>query len=258
MPNTLRNLTEWLIDFSGIIGFLLLWEFIPRTGIVDPQFIPPLSQVCVAIIKLATGEGLFLHIAASLQRTFIGIILAVAIAVPAGFVLGGVFPILAQYLRPLMRLLGQINAFSLFPIFILFFGIGEFAKVSIIFWSSLWPVLFTTIAGVQQVDPLYIKSARSMGANRLILFSQVILPGAAPAIFTGIRSGTSHGFLMLIAAEMIGAKAGLGWIILNSAANSLMPRLFAATIIIALLGMIINYFIHWLEGTLLDWKQEVG
>ncbi len=255
MPDYLHNVTERLIDVSGIIGFLLLWEIAPRLGVVDPQFIPPLSQVVVAIVKLATRENLLLHVAASLQRTFIGIFLAVGVAVPVGFILGGI-PTLSLYLRPLMRLLGQINAFSLFPIFILFFGIGEFAKVSIIFWSSLWPVLFTTIAGVQQIDPLYIKSAKSMGASRLTTFSQVILPGAAPAIFTGIRSGASHAFLMLIAAEMIGAKAGLGWIVLNSAANSLMPRLFGAAIIIAVLGMTINYLIHWLEENLLEWKQN--
>jgi NitT/TauT family transport system permease protein len=257
MQDYLHNFIERLIDVSGIIGFLLLWEIAPRIGLVEAQFIPPLSQVIVAMVKLATQESLFLHVAASLQRTFIGIFLAIALAVPVGFVLGGV-PTLSLYLRPLMRLLGQINAFSLFPIFILFFGIGEFAKVSIIFWSSLWPVLFTTLAGVQQIDPLYIKSAKSMGADRFTIFHQVILPGTAPAIFTGIRSGASHAFLMLIAAEMIGAKAGLGWIILNSAVMSIMPRLFAATIIIALLGMTINYLIHWLEENLLDWKQNIN
>jgi len=257
MTDYLHDFRERLIDFSGIIGFLLLWEIAPRIGLVEAQFIPPLSQVLAAMVNLATHENLFLHVAASLQRTFIGIFLAIGLAVPLGFVLGGV-PKLSLYLRPLMRLLGQINAFSLFPIFILFFGIGEFAKVSIIFWSSLWPILFTTIAGVQQIDPLYIKSARSMGANRFTIFRDVLLPGTAPAIFTGVRSGSSHAFLMLIAAEMIGAKAGLGWIILNSAVMSIMPRLFAATIIIAVLGMSINYLIHWLENNLLDWKQTVN
>lgn len=253
MRDSLNKFTERLIDVSGIIGLLILWEIAPRIGLVEAQFIPPLSQVIAAMINLMIHENLFLHVAASLQRTFLGIFLAVGFAVPFGFVLGGV-PTMSLYLRPLMRLLGQINAFSLFPIFILFFGIGEFAKVSIIFWSSLWPILFTTIAGVQQIDPLYIKSARSMGASQFTIFRQVILPGTAPAIFTGIRSGASHAFLMLIAAEMVGAKAGLGWIILNSAVMSIMPRLFAATIIIAVLGMTINYLIHWLEESLLDWK----
>lgn len=246
---------ERLIDFSGIIAFFLLWEILPRAGVIDGQFIPPFSEVLQAIVKLLANGELFIHIAASLQRTFLGLLFAIALAIPAGFLLGGVFPDVSRHVRPLLRLLGQINAFSLFPIFILFFGIGEIAKVSIIFWSTIWPVLFTTIAGVQQIDPLYIKSARSVGAGRLTIFTKVLLPGSAPVIFTGIRTGASHAFLMLIAAEMIGASAGLGWIVHNSSMNFVIPRLFAATIVIALLGMAINYFIYWLEENLLEWKQ---
>lgn len=223
---------------------------------INGQFIPPLSQVFVALGKLASDGSLFIHIAASLQRTFIGLLLAVAIAVPFGFLLGGVFPAFSKQVRPLLRLFGQINAFSLFPIFILFFGIGEFAKVAIIFWSTLWPVLFTTILGVRQVDPLYIKSARSVGADKFTIFRKVILPGAAPVIFTGIRTGATQAFLMLMAAEEIGAKAGLGWVIHNSAVNSIMPRLFAAAITIALLGVALNYLIHFIEGCIVDWKPD--
>ncbi|SHI82816.1 ABC transporter permease [Propionispora hippei] len=255
MKEVLRQLSERLIDMSGVILFFLLWEILPRLGVLDAQFIPPFSAVLQAIVKLLANGELFIHMAASLQRTLLGLLLALVLAIPAGFVLGGVFPTLSRHVRPLLRLLGQINAFSLFPIFILFFGIGEVAKVSIIFWSTIWPVLFTTIAGVQQIDPLYIKSARSVGAGRLTIFTRVLLPGAAPVIFTGIRTGASHAFLMLIAAEMIGASAGLGWIVHNSSMNFVIPRLFAATIIIALLGMAINYFIYWLEENLLEWKQ---
>lgn len=258
MKNHLKSLADNLIDISGFIIFFLLWEILPRIGIVDGQFIPSLSQVLLAIGKLAADGSLFIHIAASLQRTFIGLVLAVVIAIPAGFILGGVFPSLARQIRPLLKMFGQINAFSLFPIFILFFGIGEVAKVSIIFWSTLWPVLFTTILGVQHVDPLYIKSARSIGADKFTVFSKVILPGAAPVIFTGIRTGASYAFLMLIAAEMIGASAGLGWLIQNSAVNNIIPRLFAGTISIALLGMLINYLLYLLEDNLLDWKQSAG
>ena len=258
MKNWLAALNEKLLDTYAIIGFIALWEIAPRLGWADAQFIPPFSKVLLAGWKIAVTGELFIHIAASLQRTLIGLILAIIIAVPLGFILGGWFPTAAKFLYPLFNLLGQINAFSLFPIFILFFGIGESAKISIIFWSSIWPILFTTIAGVQQVDPLYIKSARSMGANGAIIFSKVILPGAAPFIFTGVRMGSTVAFLMLIAAEMIGASSGLGWLIHNSSVNSIMPRLFAATITIALLGMGLNYLIHWLEGNFVNWKDETA
>ncbi|HWR41156.1 MAG TPA: ABC transporter permease [Patescibacteria group bacterium] len=256
MKNQEKPFWDRLIDVSGIIVFLLLWEILPRLGVVNAHFIPSLSTVLLAIWKLVITGELFLHITASLQRTFIGLVLAIAVAVPAGFLLAGVFPALAQKMRPLLRILGQINAFTLFPIFILFFGIGEFAKVTIIFWSTMWPVLFTTIAGVQQIDPLYVKSARSVGAGRFTIFSKVILPGAAPVIFTGIRFGGTHAFLMLIAAEEIGAKAGLGWLVLNSSVNSIIPRLFAAAVIIAILGVALNYLLQLLEETIVDWKPS--
>ncbi|MCW2277697.1 ABC transporter permease [Heliophilum fasciatum] len=255
MANRLAKWTDKFIDYIGLIGFFVIWEMAPRIGLADPQFIPPVSQVIADMWKIGSSGELFIHIVTSLRRTLLGLFLAIVLAIPTGFILGGIFPRLTQYLRPLLRLFGQINAFSLFPIFILFFGIGEVAKVSIIFWSTIWPVLFTTIAGVQQVDPLYIKSARSVGANPVTIFFKVILPGAAPSIFTGIRLGSTTAFLMLIAAEMIGASAGLGWLIHNSQINNLIPRLFVATITIALLGMGLNYYIHWFEANLLTWKQ---
>lgn len=258
MQESLEKLSSRLIDISGIVIFFILWEIAPKLGVVNPQFIPPPSQIFVALSKLAVDGSLFLHTAASLQRMLLGLALAVTVAVPLGCLLGGVFPALARQVRPLFRVFGQINAFSLFPIFILFFGIGEFAKIAIIFWSTLWPVLFTTILGVQQVDPLYIKSARSMGAGALTIFRDVVLPGAAPIIFTGIRSGATHAFLLLMAAEEIGAKAGLGWIIHNSAHNSIMPRLFAAAVIIALLGVGLNYLLRYIEDSVIDWKPEDG
>lgn len=246
-----------LINISGLVALFLLWEILPRTGIINGQFIPPLSVVCWEIAKMANDGSLFLHVTASLQRTIVGLLLAVGLAVPMGFLLGGVFPALSKQLRPLFRLFGQINAFSLFPIFILFFGIGEIAKLAIIFWSTVWPVLFTTIVGVRNIDPLYIKSARSMGADKATIFNKVVLPGAAPVIFTGVRTGASHAFLMLIAAEMIGAHAGLGWVIHNSEVNAIMPRLFAGMIVIAILGAALNYVLYMLEESLVDWKQAV-
>jgi len=203
---------------------------------------------------LAEGT-LFIHIGSSLQRTLQGLLCAILTATPLGFILGGCFPRLARFLSPLLGLLGQINAFSLFPLFVLFFGIGELAKFSIIFWSCLWPILFTTIAGVQGVEPLFIKQARSMGSGRLILFSRVLLPAALPSIFTGIRIGATVAFLMLIAAEMMGANNGLGWLIHNSNINYIIPRLYLATVLIALLGMALDYAINLLERRVIRWKD---
>jgi NitT/TauT family transport system permease protein len=252
----LAVLHDRLLDWYGMIALLLLWEAAPRLGWIDNQFFPSPSVIVQTGWKLAVTGELFVHIGVSLQRTIQGLLCAIALAVPLAFVLGGWFPRLTRFLSPLLNLFGQINAFSLFPLFVLFFGIGELAKFSIIFWSCLWPILFTTLAGVQGVEPLFVKMARSMGSGRLTLFLKVLLPGALPSIFTGVRIGATVAFLMLIAAEMVGAKSGLGWMVMNAQVNYLIPRLYLAAVIIALLGMALNCGIHWLEGRVVKWKEE--
>ena len=253
---SIEILNNKLIDYYGVAVLILLWELAPRLGWIDSQFFPAPSTIFAEGAKLWTDGTLVLHIAVSLQRTFLGLIGATALGVPLGFVLGGWFPRLTRFMSPLLHLFGQINAFSLFPLFVLFFGIGELAKFSIIFWSCLWPILFTTIAGVQEVEPLFIKLARSMGGGRGILLVKVLIPGALPSIFTGVRIGATVAFLMLIAAEMIGASSGLGWLVHNSSVNYIIPRLYLAALLIALLGMMLNYSLHWLEAHLIPGKTS--
>ncbi|MBJ6724321.1 ABC transporter permease [Geomesophilobacter sediminis] len=254
--------TEWslsvndrLLDWYGIVFLVVLWELGPRQGWIDSQFFPPPSAIVAEALKMAQHGELLIQITSSLKRLLQGLLAALAFGIPLGFLLGGWFPRLTTFLRPLLRLLGQINAFSLFPLFVLFFGIGELAKFAVIFWSCLWPILFTTIAGVQEVDPLFVKVARSMGGGRTTLFVKVLFPGALPSIFTGIRLGATTAFLMLIAAEMIGASAGLGWLVHNSSVNYVIPRLYLAASIIAFLGMGMNSLLHFWEGRVVRWKQ---
>lgn len=253
----LLRINDRLLDWYGLAFLLVLWEVGPRLGWIDIQFFPPPSLIVQEGVKMAARGELLVQITSSLLRLVQGLSAALAVGIPAGFILGGWYPRLTHFLRPLLRLLGQINAFSLFPLFVLFFGIGELAKFAVIFWSCLWPVLFTTISGVQNVDPLFVKVARSMGCGRFILFTRVLFPGALPSIFTGIRLGATVAFLMLIAAEMIGANAGLGWLVHNSSVNYVIPRLYLAAALIALLGLGMNTLIHLLEARVVTWRQSV-
>ncbi|QXE91366.1 ABC transporter permease [Geomonas subterranea] len=257
LPDFVLRLNDRLLDWYGLALLLALWEIAPRLGWIDIQFFPPPSLIVEEGVKLASRGELLAQITSSLARLLQGLSAALAVGIPAGFVLGGWYPRLTHFLRPLLRLFGQINAFSLFPLFVLFFGIGELAKFAVIFWSCLWPILFTTISGVQNVDPLFVKVARSMGCGRLRLFSRVLLPGALPSIFTGVRLGATVAFLMLIAAEMIGANAGLGWLVHNSSTNYVIPRLYLAAALIALLGLGMNSAIHFVEARVVAWRQSV-
>ena len=242
----------------SLIIFMLLWETLPRTGVVKQTFIAPPTIVASTIWELLTGGVLLEHIVVSLQRALSGFLLATLVAVPLGFLVGGWFRTVQRILTPLLRLLSEVNPFSLFPVFILLFGIGEVSKTVIIFWVCQWPILFHTITGVKSVDPLLIKAARSMGCDRRTLFCRVLLPGASPGIFTGMKMSAATSFFMLIAAEMIGASSGLGWLVWNAQVNYQIPKLFAATVVISLLGLGINALFIRLEGKVLAWKASVS
>ncbi|MDR1930246.1 MAG: ABC transporter permease [Treponema sp.] len=240
----------------AVLAFLAFWQAAPLLGIADRQFIPTLSDVLITMWGMIRSGNLHVHIAVSFQRALFGFVIASAAALPLGFVLGGWFKRFEEYLNPLMNVLSQVNPFSVFPVFILLFGIGEVAKIAIILWVCIWPILFGTINGVKNIDPLLVKAALAMGTSKFALFWKIVLPGAAPAIFAGLKQGAGISFFMLIAAEMIGATAGLGWLVLNSQINFQIKRLFVAVVTIAILGLLITHAIKVVEKRVLSWKEE--
>lgn len=136
-----------------------------------------------------------------------------------------------------------------------FFGIGETSKVVVIAWAVTWSVLLNTIAGVKNVDPQLIKAARSMGVSNFSLFKTVIFPGALTSIYTGIRISATTSILVLIAAEMLGANTGLGYLLYLYQSNMKIPEMFSIIIILALLGLSVNYSLVGLEKKLFKWKE---
>jgi len=251
-----RGLFFYYRKSIAVILFLIFWQVAPAIGLADRQFIPTLSDVLITGWEMLKTGKLQPHIWFSFKRALVGFAGASVIALPLGFVLGGWFKRFEEYLSPLLSVLSQINPFSVFPVFILLFGIGELAKIAIILWVCVWPVLFGTINGVKNIDPLLIKAACAMGTPRVSLFWKIVLPGAAPAIFAGLKQGAGISFFMLIAAEMIGATAGLGWLILNSQVNFQIIRLFVAVVTIAVMGLLINFLLDVLQKKILVWKEE--
>jgi NitT/TauT family transport system permease protein len=241
---------------AAIILFLLLWELAPRVGLADRMFIPPLSEIIVTGAQMFISGNLLLHIKVSLRRALLGFIIATIAALPLGFLLGGWFKRFEEYLDPLFKVMAQINPFSVFPVFILLFGIGETAKIAIILWVCVWPVLFGTILGVKSIDQTLVKVALAMGTTKIALFWKVVLPGAAPAIFGGLKQGAGIAFFMLIAAEMIGATAGLGFLILQSQVNFQIRRLFVGVVTIAILGLVITWLLNFIEKRVITWREE--
>ena len=241
----------------GIVIFLALWEALPRLGIVSEAYLSPPSAVLASIFQLVDTGQLWKHVAASLQRSLWGLLLASFSGVVLGLLIGS-SKRLAAIVDPVLQLFRQTSAFALFPVFILFLGIGELSKVAIIFWASFWPVLLSTVSGVKQVDRLLVNSALSMGASQRFIFFKVVLPASLPSIFTGVRLAGAYSITALVAAEMIGAHSGLGFLTLNSQETFQIPTMYAGILLLAVLGLLLNYLLALLEKRLLRWRKGLS
>jgi NitT/TauT family transport system permease protein len=242
-----------LIRTAAVLALLAVWEAAPRLNLADRTFLPPFSEVAAAWWELLGDGRLLEDTQASLGRSLAGFGLAVLIAVPLGLLIGWYKP-LADFLNPLLEVFRNTAALALLPVFVLLLGIGETSKVSIVLYASSWPVLLNTISAVRTVDPTLLRLASSLDLSPLRLFQKVILPASVPVIFTGIRLAGGMAILVLVAAEMIGAKAGLGFLINNSQFNFAIPQMYAGIITISAIGVAFNQLLIALERRVSSWR----
>ncbi|MBF6146087.1 ABC transporter permease [Nocardia nova] len=235
--------------------FLAFWELAPRVGLVDQIFLPPFSTVVQRGDELIRNGQLWDNTSASLGRSLVGFAIAVACAVPAGVAIAWYKPV-ADFVNPLLELFRNTAALALLPVFILILGIGETSKVAIVVYAGFFPILLNTISGVRSVDPLLIKSAVSLGFLPLRLFQKVILPAAVPTVFTGIRMAASASILVLIATEMSGARAGLGYLITAAQQNFQIPDMYVGIVAIAIVGLVYNAVLVAIERRLTRWRPQ--
>lgn len=249
---------EYLFQKSiGLVVLAALWELAPRLGLINRNYMPPLSLVLETFFRLVISGELTKHFLVSGRRMLSGFGLALLIHIPLGLAIGWNKKI-ERIVDPVLQVFRQTSGLALFPLFILFFGIGEISKIAIIFYACQWPILLNTIAGVKNIDPVWIKSARSMGTRGIKLFYKVVLPATIPSIATGARLGASTSVILLIGAEMIGASAGLGFLVLDTQYKFQLPKMYASILTIILIGLAINYIFVWLERRLTVWKERMN
>ncbi len=238
--------------YGLLIGFLAFWQVGSTLGWINPTVFPPLDKILMATWQGVAGGGLVDDIAISLQRSGLAFAAAVALGIPLGLFMGQIRPV-EQALDPILQFFRQTSALALYPVFILLLGLGEASKVFVIFWATLFPLLLATIGGVKEVDRKLIEMATTFGASRASVFTRVILPASVPAIFVGLRLSATTALLLLIAAEMIGANKGLGFQVMNAQYNFQIPQMFAAILLLALLGLTANAALVSLQNRLCRW-----
>lgn len=253
LTSSWRRLSGLVRRSALLLALLALWELAPRLGLVDVTFLPPLSEVLVTGWELTLNGQLYEHVEASVLRALSGFALAVAVFVPLGLAIGW-YVRLANALNQIIEVLRNTAPLALLPVFILLLGIGETSKVTMVIYSCAWPLLLNTVSAVKQVDPLLIKSARTMGVTPLQLFAKVILPAALPTIFVGVRLASASAMLVLVASEMVGAKAGLGYLIIYGQYNFLITQMYLGILAITAIGLLSNYALEGLERRLTRWR----
>ena len=251
-----EGVNSWSRGFLLVFAFFAVWEALPRTGIIDPIFLPTFSETIITLINLAISGKLLVHIWASLQRSITGFGLALLVGIPLGILMGW-YNKFESYTDLFVQSLRNTSIFALLPIFLLFLGLGEASKIAIVFYGAIWQILINTISGVKSVDPIYIKAAKSMGVSDKDLFRKVILPASMPSIVAGARLGAKIAIMVVIAAEMIGAKSGLGFFVQNAQFNFMVPEMYAGILTLAILGLTVNYLLVWIEKKATYWKGDI-
>lgn len=253
--------TQWMLRFrdlltryGALVTFAVLWQVSSTFGWINPAIFPPLDRVILALVNGFVSGPLLGDVAISLQRSGIAFAAAVAVGIPLGLFMGQV-SIIERILDPILQLFRQTSALALYPVFILILGLGETSKVFVIFWATLFPILLATIGGVKQVDGKLVEMARVYGAGRLRTFRSIVLPGALPQIFVGLRLSATTALLLLIAAEMIGANSGIGFQVMNAQYNFQIQLMFAAILLLALLGLAANFILEVLQRRLCGWAD---
>jgi NitT/TauT family transport system permease protein len=237
----------------GVVILALVWEFVPRLGLVNSYFLPPLHTVLGAWWDLAKSGELERNLRASIVRSGVGFAIAVATAIPTGVAIAWYRPV-REVLTPPLEVFRNTAALALLPVFTLILGIGESSKIAIIVYACFFPVLLSTITGVATVDPQLLRSAKVLGLSPMATFRKVVFPAAVPTIFTGIRLSGAAAILVLIAAELIGATAGLGFLINYTEMNFLIPQMYAAILTTTLLGLAVSYGLVVLERRFSRWR----
>lgn len=253
------RLSSRLISFLTLLALLALWAASARLQLVSPVFLPSPVAVWSKFVSVArdgfVDATLLQHLVASLGRVFSALLAAVAVGVPVGLAIGsstigrGIFDPLLEFLRPIPPL-------AYLPLVVIWFGIGEPSKVLVIAIAMLAPVALSTAAGVRGVSQERINAARSLGATRGQVLRLVVLPSALPSVLTGLRIALGAGWSTLVAAELVAATRGLGFMIQSAAQFLVTDVVVMGILVIAAVAFALEFVIRRIERALVPWSGK--
>jgi NitT/TauT family transport system permease protein len=244
-----------LLPYLGFLALLLLWQISVAQGWMAGLLLPPPIAIFEAALDLAKSGRLFSDSGFTLLRVLTGVALGGIPGVFLGLLLGWSAP-LRRLLDPIIAAAHPLPKIAMFPLFLILFGVGETSKVVVIATGAFFPILISTMSGVQQIHPIHFDVAANYGARRWQILKRVVLPGSLPAILTGLRLALNVTLLLTISIEMMGVRTGLGSIIWFAWETMHPENLYVALLVIIILGITFNTSLHALSRKLVPWQIE--
>lgn len=253
--------TERLMSVLSPIILLAVWEVLARLGVIDTRFFPAPSSILQVLWQMLQptdqypyGE-LWYQLSASLSRIALGFLIGAVPGVIIGLAMGLFRPVRAL-IQPLIDATFPIPKIAVLPLFIMIFGIGEQSKYALIATAVIYLVLINTVSGVRNIDQIYLDVGKNFHANSWMMFRDVALPGALPLVLTGLKLGMGVALLVIVAAEQVAAKSGLGYLIWTSWQVFQVEKMYVGLMVIAIVGFGTALLLNWLERWLVPWKHS--
>lgn len=253
-PRATRGKRQWVRVLSPLL-LLVFWQIACSTGVVSSRTLAAPSQVIASFVQLTADGALQHHLFVSLGRVAKGMALAIVIGTTLALV-SGLTRVGEYVIDAPMQMLRTLPVLALVPFFIIWFGIGEVPKVALVTVAAVFPIYLTLYSGIRGVDVKLVELARVIGLPRAGLILHVILPGALPTALVGLRYSLGISWLILVAAEQINASSGIGYLMNDARDFMRMDVLVVGLLVYAVLGLIVDILVRWLERRLLGWRPS--
>jgi NitT/TauT family transport system permease protein len=246
---------ERLLYLASPIGLLLLWQLLLMAGIGDRRFVPAPSDIALRYWQMLASGELIYHSAVTLYRVFAGFFIGIVPAIAAGLLMAMFRPV-RIFFDPLIATLFPIPKIALMPLLLLAFGFGDASKVALVVIAVFFPVVVNTYVGAANIEKIYWDVARNFGASQAVIFRRIVFFGALPMIFAGLRIALAVSFIVLVAAEFVATKAGIGYLIWNSWELLQVDVMFVGIVTVGILGLIATVILQEIERLVIPWKSE--
>ena len=252
----LFKLPQPIIGIILPIIIILIWQFLALTETIRSNLLPPPQEVINEILILTRDGSLFSHILITLSRVFYGFIFGGIAATLLG-VLTGVSPLIRRFLDPTIQALKAVPSLAWVPLFILWFGIFEDSKIALISVGVFFPIYLNLMMGIRQIDKKMVEVAHVYNLNSFQTIRWILLPGIIPEWVTGLRSGLALGWMFVIAAELMGASEGLGYLMIDGQMTGRPALIIGALILFAMIGKLTDELIYVSAKPFLKWKVSL-